>query len=646
MWTFWTKGLTMNRLILPIVALCAAPAFAQETADNAEPTVVVTASRSGEPTPIRDLGAAITLLDAATLTERQTRTVADVLRDVPGVAVNRTTGLTQIRLRGAEANQVLVLIDGIEASDPFLSEFDFGSLVADEGARIEVLRGQQSALYGSDAVGGVIHYITASGREAPGVSGRVEGGTRGTANGMVRAAGAAGTFDYAASGALLTTDGEPDARGGRRDLGADTVSAGVKLNWTPSSTFRLSAVGRFTDVDRDFNNQDFTPGSPTLGLVVDSPGVTSRNRNWMGLAQAGLDLLDGRWTHAITGQFTDARRDTYDGNERSSGSTGVRLKGSYVSAIRFETGSIRHRATLALDVERERFRNRDPSGFGFGGRRQVRNTGLVGQYELFFGDRGGLSGSVRHDDNSLFRNTTTYRLQGSYRVLDGTRLRAAAGSGVKNPNLFELYGFIDGRYIGNPDLRPEQSEGWEAGIEQSFMDETVNLGVTYFRSVLKDEIFTDFPPPNFTPTSSNRTTKSRQQGLEASVTARLTPAWLIDASYTYLRARENGVREVRRPQHIASVSTSWTAPGDAGSVTVVARYNGRQVDDAFLDPSFIPTRVRLDDYLLVNLNGRVKLSDRLELFGRFENLLDERYEDVFSFVNPGRTAVAGVRVRL
>ena len=635
----------MRFSILSLTALCAAPTVAQ-VANDSGPDVVVTASRSGDPTPIRDLGASITLLSPESLTDRQTRNVADILRDVPGVAVNRTTGLTQLRLRGSEANQTLVLIDGIEASDPFLSEFDFGSLVADENARIEVLRGQQSALYGSDAIGGVVHYITASGREAPGFSARIEGGTQATANAMVRAAGVVGNFDYAATATLLTTDGEPDARGGSRDLASDSISASLKLSWAPLPNLRLQAVSRFTDVERDFNDQNFGIAGPSFGLVVDSPGVRSENRNWNGLLRAELDTFDDRWTHAVTGQITDASRDTFAFNDRTSGSSGERLKGSYESALRFDTGAMRHRVTVALDVERERFRNRDPNGFAFSGRRQVENTGLVGQYELFFDDRGGLSASVRRDDNSLFANTTTYRVQGSYNILDKSRLHAGAGSGVKNPNLFELYGFIDGRFLGNSDLRPEKSEGWEAGVEQRLAGDRLTIDATYFENVLKDEIYTDFPPPNFTPTSLNRTTKSRQHGVEAALAARISTGWRIDASYTYLKARENGVTEVRRPKHVASLAATWTAPNDAGSLTVVARYNGRQLDQAFLDPSFVPTIVRLDDYALVNLNGRVKLDEHFELFGRVENLFDERYEDVFSFVNPGRSAVAGVRVRL
>lgn len=269
----------------------------------------------------------------------------------------------------------------------------------------------------------------------------------------------------------------------------------------------------------------------------------------------------------------------------------------------------------------------------------------MGQYELAIGDRAGFGASIRRDDNDRFGDTTTYRIQGSYRVGEGTRLHAAAGSGVKNPVLFELFGFFDGEFIGNPDLRPERSEGWEAGIEQRLLEGALTIGATYFRNMLQDEIFITFPPPDFISTPGNRETKSRQQGIEASLAARIGEAWRIDASYTFLNAEENGVEEPRRPDHLASVAVAWRAPKDRGGVTLVARYNGVQQDLAFLDPSFVPTRVTLDDYLLVGLSGSVALSPRIELFGRLENLLDESYEEVFSFVSPGRAAYAGVRAR-
>src|SRR5690606_5503386 len=184
------------------------PAFAQSnpgqpSVNGSGETMVVTASRSREAVAVNKLGASGTVLDSEAQDQRQTRIVSDILRDVPGVAVNRTGavgGLTQLRLRGSEGNHVLVLIDGIKASDPYYGEFDFATLIADPEARVEVLRGQQSSLYGSDAIGGVIQYLTLTGKEAPGFSARVEGGSFNTLTGSARAAGVSGDLDYSVSG--------------------------------------------------------------------------------------------------------------------------------------------------------------------------------------------------------------------------------------------------------------------------------------------------------------------------------------------------------------------------------------------------------------------------------------------------------------
>ena len=628
-------------------ALCPATAFAQATLDEdaATETVVVTGTRSADPTPADRIGGSVTLLDREALERRQTRAVSDILRDVPGVAVGRVPGQTQVRLRGAEANQTLVLVDGIEVSDPFAGEFDFGTLPADEAARIEVLRGQQSAIYGSDAIGGVIQYITATGREVPGVSARVEGGSFGTINTAARVGGVAGDLDYALSATLNSTDGSRGARNGTRDLADDTGALSLKSTWSPLANVRLTGVARYMRTEAEFNNSDFDPASPTYGFQIDSPGVRFENEAVYGLLRGEADLLDGRWTHALTGQIADTERKGFADDDRVSGNEGQRLKGSYETTLRLGAGEVRHLLTAAVDVERERFRNTDPSGFASTGRRKVDNVGIVGQYELRLGERASVGASVRYDDNDLFADTTTYRIQGSYRFETGTRLRAAAGSGVKNPGFYELYGFDSGRFIGNPDLKPEKSEGWEVGLEQTLLDERATLGITYFDSKLKDEIFTTFSPA-FIPTPGNRDTRSKQRGVEAFARARFGTQWRIDAAYTYLRAREDGVRETRRPSHTASVAVDWRAPQDRGGVTLVARYNGHTVDGAFIDPaSFSPVRVRLDDYLLVNFNADVKLTDGIGLFGRVENLGGADYEDVFSFETPGRSFFIGARAR-
>ncbi|MBA3942710.1 MAG: TonB-dependent receptor [Sphingopyxis sp.] len=646
----------MKTSFISLIALAAAttPAYAQSnpdltTTDETGDTIVVTASRSGEGVRIDQLGSSVTVIDATAMEKRQTRILSDVLRDVPGVAVSRLGaigGQTQLRIRGTEGNHVLTLIDGIEVSDPFNGEYDFGTLIASPNARIEVLRGQQSSLYGSDAIGGVIHYITLTGAEAPGISARAEAGSFETFSGDLRVAGVSGNLDYAISGAYLHTGGTPTARFGTRDIGSDNVGVSGKLIWSPSDSFKLTGVVRYGYTDADSNNSEFDGTSPLYGYIVDSPDTYYTSQSFHGLLRAEFIALDGRWTNALTGQVTDTVRKAYSASIRDGGSEGRRYKGSFESSLRFGTDAIVHRLTAAVDVEREEFRNTTPSPFVFQGQRDTDNIGFVGEYELLAGDSFALGASVRHDENDRFDDATTYRIQSSYKLPTGTRIRGAYGTGVKNPGYYELYGFSDGVFIGNPDLRPEKSKGWEAGIEQTIGDDLATVGVTYFDSKLKGEIFTTFPPPNFVATPANRTTTSKQRGVEVFAQARPIPQIELDLAYTWLKARENGVLEVRRPKHVASFNATIFSPDERFSSTLTVRYNGRQTDVAFLDPIFFaPTTVSLKEYVLVNLNANYKLTDGISVFARVENLAGEKYEEVFSYRSQGRAAYGGVRVR-
>ncbi|AOL94240.1 TonB-dependent receptor plug domain-containing protein [Porphyrobacter sp. LM 6] len=580
------------------------------------------------------------VITAEELEDRQTRDIADVLRDVPGVAVAGIPGQTQIRLRGAEANHVLILVDGIEVSDPFAGEFDIGTLQADIGARLEVLRGPQSALYGPDAIGGVIAYETASGAARDGFGARIEGGTQGTVNGAARYGANGDGWDAALSAVVVSTDGQPNARGGTRDIGRDSYTLAGKGSVNASDNLTLRAAARFIRTEGQFNDSDFDFTSPTFGFTIDSPGTRYTNEAFYALVGAKLDTLDGRWTHDLSAQIADVTRDGFTAFGRASGSEGDRFKASYVSGFKLAD---EHNLTFAADWEQEGFRNTTPGGFAFTGRREIEQVGLVGEYR-YAAEAFDVSAAIRHDMNDLFRDATTFRVGAGYRVTDTTRLRAAAGSGVKNPGFFELYGFVDGRFIGNAALRPEKSTGWEVGIDQD-LGTAARVSLTYFDSELEGEIFTTFPPPTFIATPANRTTESRQRGVEVSLAARLADHWTLDAAYSYLDAEENGVEEVRRPNHIASAALTWAAPDDAASATLVVRYNGETPDVAFTDPSFVPVRVSLDDYTLVNFNARVRLTDGINAFARMENILGEDYEQVFSFVSPGRSAAVGIEAR-
>jgi vitamin B12 transporter len=553
-------------------------------------------------------------------------------------------------MRGAEANHTLVLIDGIKASDPFYGEFDFATLIADDVAKIEVLRGEQSALYGSDAIGGVIQYITATGAEAPGLRGRIEGGSFGTGSGALRAGGVTGALDYALSGAYSRNDGVPDNPSGTRKLGAENAALAGKFTYSLSDNFRLRAVARYSATNADVNQQDFNfPPGPDYGLEVDGNG-SYKNRALYGLFSGEFELLDGRWKNALTVQGTDVERKGYGNNRspadmRSSGDQGERLRASYVTSLGFGSADMMHTLTGAVDYERETYRNTDPTGFADSSKRHGDTLGLVGSYDAVIGNRLALGASARFDKNYRFADDFTYRLQGSYRFDAGLRVHAAAGSGTKAPLIYELYGYTPGPggFTGNPDLKPEKSEGWEAGLEQSFFDGNVGAGVTYFDSRLKDEIFVTYLPPDFAATPQNATTSSKREGIEATLSTHIGPQWRADLAYTHLTSVENGEQEVRRAPNIASLNLSWRSLDNRFGAIATFRYNGEQKDLRFTPTG--STRVTLPSFTLINLGADYRINDMWQLYGRVENLLDKKYEEVFSFRSEGRTFYAGLRAQ-
>lgn len=637
--------------------------------------IVVSATRSGDAIPIDLIGSSVTVIDNQDLQARQTRILSDVLRDVPGVAVNRTGavgGATQVRIRGAEANHTLVFIDGIKADDPYNGEFDFGTLLNDEASRVEVLRGQQSSLYGSDAIGGVVSYTTLSGREAPGYMARAEGGSMGTVSGGARAAGVVGEqFDYALTGSYYRTDGYPVAPGGDLDTGFRSLGLGGKANWTPAGNFRLTAVGRYSLTKADLNDQEIAPTSPIVRgypviTAIDTPGDRTRNRGWYGLIGADWTLFDGAWSNAGTAAIADNTRD-YEGPFGPSGDNGRRYRTTFNSTVRFGSAHVANRFTLATDYERQEFRNTTPGAFVDRTKHTLDTWGYVANYDVTVDDRLALGASARIDHFSLFEDAATYRATSSYLFATGTRVHAAYGTGIKAPTPGELFGYSDGLFIGNPDLKPEKSKGWEAGVEQQLLGKAVKLGATYFRNRFTNQIDVTYvlDPASgaYLQQSYNNAVRTRQQGVEVYASARYA-AFRLDAAYTYLKAPQTisaladpapadgsfqfavpvRTQAVRRPKHTASMNLTYAPQTLPLTATVTVRYNGRQRDYAF-NEDYSRLIVGTKAFTLVNLNAAYDLGRHVQLFGRIENLLDKDYQEVFTFETPGRAAYGGVRLR-
>jgi len=604
------------------------PAFAQE-ADE----IIVTASRAGGIE--NDLyGGSVTTFSAEDLNQRQIRSVADILNEAPSSNVSRAgglSGLTTIRLRGSEGNHTLVLIDGVEANDPFQGEFDFAALTADELARVEVLRGQQSALYGSDAIGGVVHYITASGRDAAGFTGRVEGGSFGTRGASARVGGATERFEGAVSASIYATDGTNISRTGAEDDAYENRALSLRGSFEATDALTFRALARMTHSEGDADDASF-------GAPVDGPDTYAYNA-FYGLIGADLALMGGAWTHGFALQYVDGER-----RDRSpfflNFVDGAREKASYVTAYRFGGDDARHTLTGAIDYEREAYQNVSPPGLftppSALEERVLETTGYVVAYDLALNDRLGFGLAVRHDSNSRFADATTYRAQASWLVADALRLRGAFGTGVKNPTNYELFGFDPPFFVGNPDLEPEESRGWEVGVDYALLTDTLVVGLTYFDSELENEIAGGFFSSPF-----NLDTPSEQRGVEATAVAHFGDNWRLEGSYAWLDAEQDGVREIRRPEHSGSIALFWRADGDRGGAGVVVRYAGDVTDDDFA--TFPATRVTLDGFTTFALAGDWRLNEQIELYGRVENATDETYEQVVGYRGPERGAFVGLR---
>jgi len=616
------------------------------------PATVVTASRV--PVPSAQVGTAVTVITAEDIAKRQARLVSDVLRDVPGVAVNRGGPLgnvTQVRIRGAEGNHTLVTIDGVQVNDPTNnSEFDFANLLAEDVERIEVLRGPQSALWGSDALGGVINIITKRGREGLRADGFLEAGSFETAAGSVSASGGGKGYRFAATASFIDTEGVNMSRFGTEEDGYENGTLNATGSLQPADGLELSANGRLTASEVETDPQDFTFGSPTQGLVIDGD-ERRESRQFYGRVQGKLLAAGGAWEHVLGANYLDTDNKNLVDGAFNSASEGGRTRLDYETTLRFETpefADAEHTTTLYLEHVEESFRNRiaDPTSSANQERRS-RSDSIAGEYRLGLLRRVYLSGSARHDDNDLFESATTWRITGAFLFPEaGTRVHGSIGTGVKNPGFFELFGFLPDNFVGNPDLKPEESEGWDIGVEQSLLDDRLLVDATYFESDLEDEILTIFPPPTFVATAVNQAGVSRRRGVELSMRAR--PAERIDlvGAYTYTRADDpDGRDEVRRPRHVASLSAGYRLAGDRGSLNLSVRYNGRMEDNEFIFAT-PEDRVTLDDFTLVTLAANYNVTKAVQLFGRVENLLDEDYEEVFSTRQPGVGVFAGVRVNL
>lgn len=620
---------------MPIILLAAATIAAAVPLPD---TIVVTATRS--PEPLSRIGQSVTVLDAPTIRTRQTQAVIDLLRTTPGVTIARNGPLGNVAsvfIRGADSDQTVALIDGVKLNNPASpgGGFDFGNLLTGNIERIEVLRGPSSVLWGSQAIGGVVNLITAAPTPELRINARAEYGSDDTAQVVGNISGTAGPLAISGGAGYLRTDGFSAFDKGTERDGYRNYGANAKVIATLSDAISLDLRGYYSNGRADFDG--FAPPTFAFGDTREY----GRVEEIVGYAGANVALFDGKLRNRLGFAYTDTGRDNFDPDgftRETFSSTGRNERFEYQGVA--DLGPV----TATFGAERETSRYRTLS-FGDAARGRARLDSVYGQ--LAVTPLSGLTATagVRHDDHDRFGGATTAAASAVWTIAT-TTLRASYSEGFKAPTLFQLLSDF-----GNASLDPERARGWDAGVTQSALDGRLEASATYFDRRSRGLI--DFVSC-FGSTSPicvgrpfgtyDNVAKARSQGVEIGLAARPVDALRLAANYTYLKAENRstgtanfGRRLARRPAHSANVTLDYAWPFGLETGATLSH-----VGDSFDNAG--NTR-RLDSYVLADIRASFPVTANIEVYGRVENLFDERYATASNYGTQARAGYAGVRLR-
>jgi vitamin B12 transporter len=632
----------LKSVFLSSAALAALTISASAQSQNSllvpQENVVVTATRIA--TPLNQVASSITVIDAADIDARQQRSLPDVLRDVPGlnlVQVGGQGGQTSIFMRGTNANHTKVLVDGIEASDPSnpSGAFDFGKFNSADIARVEVLRGPQSGLYGSDAIGGVVNVITKSGNGPLTLSATAEGGSFDTFNQSATVSGSQDAFHYRASLAHLHAGATPvtpldllPPGQKRNDDFFDNVTASTKLGYDLSDSFDLGFAGRYSNSLSKVTGDAFDP----LTFSSFPSPLQTRIDTLSYDARATAHLVLGSIDQTIGFGYSSTVTSDMDPDNGPIPSSGDRIKLDWQGQIAVAEGQ-----TIVLGAETTRDAVHVPLSAGV-----TTNAGYAELQSSFPDVIDGVdfhnSFSVRYDDNSRFGDRTTWHVAPALAfTATDTKLHASYGTGFKAPSLVQLFeDFPAFFFFANPNLKPETSEGYDIGLDQTLFG--VTGGVTWFHNDIRNLIATD--PVTFS--TNVNIGRARTQGFETYLAWQPFDTLKLRADYSHTEAQDVILHRelVRRPKSKVSAGARWQAM-EALSLDASLLYVGSWIDGS---RDFQVSNLHAHPYVTADIAASYALTDNFTLTGRIANLLDKTYENPTGFLQPGRAFYAGIKV--
>jgi vitamin B12 transporter len=640
------KSLISILLFLILSILFPFPLFAQEKEVTLE-KVVVTATRVE--TPTEEIASSMTIISSKEIERKQKTTVLEALRDIPGLDVVQTGGVgshTSIFLRGANSEHTLVMIDGVEVNDPISPgrSYDFAHLTVDNIERIEIIRGPQSTLYGSDAIGGVVNIITKKGEGKPKFFLSAEGGSFTTFREATGISGGNKWVNYSFALSRFDTEGISAASkkdGNYEKDGYENTSLSARLGFTPMDNIDIDFILRYIDAKTELDNFS--------GFGGDDPNYVQKSKQFFFKTQVGLSLFDQVWSQKLGLAINDHKRDIK--NNKDSQHPFDSEKGRYDGQLLkfdWQHHLKLHRTnalTFGLDLDREEGKSRYYWESIWGPGQSIfpkKTADIKGYYiqdEIKLWDRFFATFGIRIDDHSRFGTETTYRIAPAYLIKEtDTKIKGTFGTGFKAPSLYQLFAptTLWGP-IGNKDLKPEKSRGWDFGIEQELLKKRVVLGATYFRNDFKDLIQFDWGQGYI------NIAKAKTEGVELFASAKPIDDLTLRINYTYTDTEDETTGEalIRRPKNKIGFDINYHFLNN-GNVNLGVIYVGKRDD---LDFSISPSRrVKLDQYTLVNLAVSYDITKNFQLFGRVENLLDKEYEEVKGFGTPGLSFFGGMKL--
>lgn len=647
---------TACRTTLSLLALAAAaPALAQQADDNYSITVI------GNRLAADDTNASWSVIDEEALTRAQNGAAADLIARLPGVNVTQNGtlgGVTNLRIRGAEGEQTLVVIDGVRVGDPSSpgGGFDFANLMIGGIDRIELLRGANSLPWGSQAIGGVVSVTTtrppADGSDR--TTGRfgAEVGARDTVrlNGQLRTA-ALGPAEFGIGAGYVRTDGISNAAVGTERDGYRQVSVNLTNRTRIGETVELRAFGLFADSRVELDG--FPP--PTYGFADTDEYQKTREHYAAATIEhrPGGTGSTGGFSHKLQFGFADINRDNFDPSIGDDPNFSARGRSERLSYSLDWSALGGDRLRLLAGAEREWTRALTASAFSS----DQGKTAITSFWGMLVGrptESLSITAGVRHDDHRDFGGATTFAVDAGQKLGDLVTLRASYREGFKAPTLYQLSGTA-GAY-GNPDLLPERARAYEVGLRFGTVQGWF-LDLAAFRRDSRNLI--DFvscpagpdPQPPICAGGSrpfgtyDNINRARAEGIEVEGGVRLNESFSLSGNYSLLSVKDRtpgsaleGNRLARRPRHVVNAALAWTPQGAlAGTdVSLAVRHASASFDDR-------ANLVRLGGYWLVDLRASYPLTDAIDLYGRVENLFDEDYQTVATYGTPGRSATVGVR---